>query len=349
MVLLRLGEVEIFISCGFDNGVETSGHGLVAKIIHAADSIVRRTNIAEPLSFDTPDNLEELSRSLDLDISAIEKIAAQLTDKVKEKINLLSIEAADASADYCRAIQQTAKVLASEHTQLSQQQNQLQNKSGHLDLTREFLLQASPEAGLSKIAAKIASAWQKYYQTGPLALYIPEPDQKKIFAVTLDQQGKKSETILNLPADQQAIPTQIQHNFAILSADEHCRWLMQNLPLDFNPEKTRIIPMLFNGNAIGAIIFEFRYPAQLSSLEENFESIASIAAAIELLSGFSTVCFSGAVCFCWGFCWGVLLINRTRFSASVCWVLILQVRLSIAAAIDAMDSKFSSSELSCAG
>jgi signal transduction histidine kinase len=57
-------------------------------------------------------------------------------------------------------------------------------------------------------------------------------------------------------------------------------WLFEQLDTDFELAQTKLIPLLCNGKAIGAMVFEFRYPVDVETLSKDFQAITTIAAAM---------------------------------------------------------------------
>jgi signal transduction histidine kinase len=76
------------------------------------------------------------------------------------------------------------------------------------------------------------------------------------------------------------IPHVIANSFAVVDAQAHMEWLFQPLDVDFDLSRTKLVPLLSNGKAIGGIVFELRYPLQQEQLEENFKTTTSIAGAV---------------------------------------------------------------------
>jgi signal transduction histidine kinase len=65
-----------------------------------------------------------------------------------------------------------------------------------------------------------------------------------------------------------------------VNAYEHVPWLFEQLDAEFDPEQTRMVPLISAGKTVGAIIFELRYPADVQLFQESFQAAASIAASV---------------------------------------------------------------------
>jgi signal transduction histidine kinase len=85
---------------------------------------------------------------------------------------------------------------------------------------------------------------------------------------------------LNAPAETSVIPKTIANNFAILNAHDHIDWLFEQLDVDFNVERTKLMPLLSGRKAVGAIAFELNYPGDVELFEEKFRTSASIAGVV---------------------------------------------------------------------
>jgi signal transduction histidine kinase len=92
---------------------------------------------------------------------------------------------------------------------------------------------------------------------------------------------------LDAPDQWPAVPSRIAGEFAILDAHDHIDWLFDQLNLDFTPGATKLLPLLSNNAAVGAIAFELNYPGDAALFEEKFKISSSIAgSALDLaLSG----------------------------------------------------------------
>ncbi|MHC4418193.1 MAG: sensor histidine kinase [Planctomycetota bacterium] len=69
-------------------------------------------------------------------------------------------------------------------------------------------------------------------------------------------------------------------SFAILNAQDHAGWLLEQLDVDFDLSRTKIAPLLSGCKAVGAILFELRHPAEPEQLEKNLKTLACIAGAV---------------------------------------------------------------------
>ena len=92
--------------------------------------------------------------------------------------------------------------------------------------------------------------------------------------------GQSKATILNAPEDSTPIPKTIATSFAILDAHDHLNWLFEQLDVDFDVSRTKLVPLLSNGKAIGAIAFELNWPVDVELFAEKLRAATSIAGAV---------------------------------------------------------------------
>jgi signal transduction histidine kinase len=182
---------------------------------------------------------------------------------------------------YCDIIHTNAARLANEQTELSLENRQLQNASSHFDFIKDFLLSINSADDAIDIAENFAARWQKFYQTGMVCLYLaPQASSQPLEAVLVENLSRTKQVYLNVPAGTPAIPRVITRDFAILDAHDFVEWLFVQLDIDFDSNQTKLMPLLSDGRAVGAILFELRYPADVELFQEKFETTTSIAGSV---------------------------------------------------------------------
>ncbi|MBN2269923.1 MAG: HDOD domain-containing protein [Sedimentisphaerales bacterium] len=253
----------------------------VAQIVQLADSIARQSGIGQSGSYDSPESVEENAHALGVDIGRLEQIARNLLTQVAEKSNLLGLDSPDALADYGDAAGAAAAHLAARETELTAENRKLQAASSHLDFAADFLASIDPAADVMDVAESFAVRWQTFYQTGSVCLYLaPPPGTRTIDAAVVESLGQSSVVSLDAPDQAPAVPSRIAGEFAILDAHDHIDWLFDQLNLDFSPGATKLLPLLSNNAAVGAIAFELHYPGDAALFEEKFKTSSSIAGIV---------------------------------------------------------------------
>lgn len=253
----------------------------IAAVVQLADSLARQLGIGQSGSFDSPKPPEAVGEFLGIDIEQLQHIGRSLAATVEQKSKVLGLELPNAVADYCQAAHAAAAQFARQHTELSDENCRLQSASSHLNFAADFLLSLSSAASPVDIAENFAVRWQKFYQTGMVCLYLaPSAERQTLDAVLVENLSQSRIVALDAPGESPAIPKEIANGFAVLSAGDHIDWLSEQLDVDFDTSRTKLVPLLSASRAVGAIAFELHYPGDAELFKENFRISASIAGAV---------------------------------------------------------------------
>ncbi len=253
----------------------------IAVVVQLADSIARQSGIGWSGSYDLPQAAEPIAQWLAINFEQLQQIRRNLPETVGQKSKVLGLDLPKAMACYCDIVHDTAARLARQHTELSLENYRLQSASSHLDFTTDFLLSINSAIGAVSIAENFATRWQKFYQTGMVCLYLaPSGGSQTLEAVVVESLSQSEVVSLSAPAETPAIPKAIANNFAILNAHDHIDWLFEQLDVDFDVNRTKLVPLLSAGKAVGAIAFELHYPGDAELFEERLKASTSIAAAV---------------------------------------------------------------------
>lgn len=258
---------------------KTMPEARIAQIVQLAVSIARQCGIGQSCSFDSPVPPESIAASLNIKAEQLEQIRSILPAELDQKSKVLGLDLPDPQASYLDIVHTAAAQLAQENTQLSMENRRLQTDSSHFDFITDFLLSIGSANEAIDIAENFAARWQKHYQTGPVCLYLLTPnDSQSLEAVVVENRSQT--VILKPPAQTPPIPQQLSDGFAILDAQGHTDWLFEQLDIDFDLSRTKLMPLLSGGKAIGAIIFQLNYPSQTKQIQENLRAVTSIAGAV---------------------------------------------------------------------
>ncbi len=253
----------------------------IAQIVQLADCIARQCGIGQSGSYDSGDFSERIALSLSVRREQLDRIVQNLAVKVARRSEILGLDLANAQAAYRNAVHSTAANLAREQTELLLENRRLQVTSSHFDFATDFLLSVNSAAEAIDAAKSFAVRWQKFYQTGKVCVYLTNNSAPEfVEAVVVEKLSQSRIVYLDVPADTAEVPKAIQSSFAILNAHECAAWLFEKLDVDFDTEQTKLVPLLSNGKAIGAIAFEVRYPGDSALFEERFRMSTSIAGAV---------------------------------------------------------------------
>jgi putative nucleotidyltransferase with HDIG domain len=256
----------------------------IAQVVQLADSIARQSGLGHSGSFDSPEPVEQIAQSLALDLEQLEQIRQRLPETVGQKSEVLGLDLPNAAANYCDIVHTAAARLAHEHTELSLDNRKLQSTSSHFDFVTEFLISINSASEPLDIAENFAARWQKFYQTGKVCLYLvpptPHANSQPLEAVVVENLSQTKMVYLNAPAETSTIPKVIARDFEILDAHDYVDWLFEQLDVDFDLNQTKLMPLLSGGKAVGAIVFELRYPADIELFREKFRTATSVAGSI---------------------------------------------------------------------
>jgi len=253
----------------------------IAVIVQLADSIARQSGIGRSGSFDPPEPVEPLAEHLGIDIEHLQEIHQGLLTAVEEKSRVLGLDLPDTASDYAEVVHTAASQLARQQAELSEENRRLQSASSHLDFTTDFLNSLSSTNTAIDIAENFAVRWQKFYQTGRVCLYLaPQAKDETQEAVVVENLSQSRIVTLNVSDGTPIIPKAIANTFAILNAFDHLPWLFEQLDVDFDPQRTRLVPLISSGKAVGALAFELHYPGDDKLFEDRFRTSTSVAAAV---------------------------------------------------------------------
>lgn len=253
----------------------------MAAIVQLADSVARKSGIGQSGSYDSPKETGPIADVLGVDIEQLQQILQGLAEQVEQKSKVLGLDFPDPLARCIDTVHGTAARLAGDNIKLTDENRRLQTASSHLDFVTEFLLGVNSSARAVSIAEKFATRWQEFYQTGRVCLYLaPGADSRTLEAVVVENLSQSETVILNAPADTPAIPEAIANKFALLDAHDYVDWLFEQLDAEFESSRTKLAPLLSNGRAVGAIVFELHWPGDLELFEEKLRIATSTAGAV---------------------------------------------------------------------
>jgi putative nucleotidyltransferase with HDIG domain len=254
----------------------------IAQIIQLADLLARQCGIGCSGSYDVPSGpAEKVALSLGITDRQLQQIRNDLGAIVSQKSTVLGLDLPDPVGAYNNAVQVAAARFALDSSKLALENRRLQAGYRHFAFAADFLSSINSTTEAIEVARILAIQLQTFYQTGAACIYLAGQSRSQMIeAVVADNTHESSIVYLKAPENQPAIPQQIARDFAILNADERIDWLLEQLDVDFEVSKTKLVPLISDGKAIGAIVFEFRYPAEVKTLEENLEAITHLAARI---------------------------------------------------------------------
>ena len=252
----------------------------IAQIIQLSCIIAEQCSIGQPADYnlDLSGSQRELAQSLGLSDEQSQQLKQNLAMAVAQKAQSIGIDSPPQKISDYSAIQSTAIELAGENRKLSLENHQMQIASSRLNFITELLLGINPNASPLEAAKKVTKLWQKFYHTGPVCFYLTWPENEQFLqTVIAENQDTIKTVLLKAPTISPAVP---KKDSAVLDAQEYVYWLFEQVDIDFDLSRTKLVPVFSNSKPIGAIVFELRYPADATQLEQTFGQVAPIIASV---------------------------------------------------------------------
>ena len=267
---------------------QTMPQARIAGVVALADCIVRRAGIGESGSYDEVVLPDIIAGSLGLTDEHIRQVEQQLPDIVRRKSEVAGLTLLRPGWAYCDALRAMTSQLAGENAKLFEENIRLQSNASHFDFVRGLLPKINSTMTTIELAESFAIGWQRFYQTGPVCLYlVGENGAKHIEAVVIESQTKTKTAALDVPEDAILIPEPMRKKFAVIDAADYADWLLEQIEVEFDMSRTRMAPLSTAGRTTGVIIFELRHPVDSTSspqaegeISEKFESTARIGGMV---------------------------------------------------------------------
>ena len=261
--------------------LEGLGEAQLARLVWAADHIVRHLGIGRSGSFDLPEPLSAIAEVIGADTGALQEIRDALPQEVAGKAEVLGLELPNATARYCDLIQTLATRLSGKQTELSEENRTLKTASTYLDFAEGFLQEAGPSVSAIGAADDLARRWQRFFQTGSVCLYLHDADAAgTIETVIVEALGHSHKLVLQRPEAMPVVPRAVTECFTVLDARHHLDWLIEQVDVDFDLGRTKLVPLLSDGRTIAMMAFELNYPGDAALFAGKFETAAAMAGAV---------------------------------------------------------------------
>jgi putative nucleotidyltransferase with HDIG domain len=268
----------------------------IAAVVELADCIVRRAGIGESGAYDEEVAPEEIAGALGLTAEHIRQVEQRLPELVQQKSEAIGLAILRPGWAYCDSLRAMAGQLAGESTKLFDESARLQRSASHFDFVREMLAKLNSNMSAVEMAEEFALGWQRFYQTGPVCVYLINTTESKVVeAAVVENQGKAKAVILDVPADAKLIPQPMREKFAVLDAADYADWLFEQLDVEFDPTRTKLAPLVSDGGfdpstqlrtgkltagrTVGVIVFELRHPTE-GDISERFAPAARLGGVV---------------------------------------------------------------------
>jgi putative nucleotidyltransferase with HDIG domain len=242
----------------------------IAAVVELADCIVRRAGLGESGSYDEEVSPEAIAGPLGLTAEQIRQVEQQLPDLVRQRSEVAGLTLLKPGWAYCDALRATAGQLAAESAKLFDEGNRLQSSASHFDFVRELLPKINSTMSAVELAEDFAVGWQRFYQTGPVCVYlVGESGAKAVEAVVVENQAKAKAVVFDVPEDATLIPEPACEKFVVLDAADYVDWLLEQVEVEFDLTRTKLAPLQAAGRTVGVIVFELRHPIE-GEIAERF-------------------------------------------------------------------------------
>ncbi|MFH1370639.1 MAG: HDOD domain-containing protein [Planctomycetota bacterium] len=252
----------------------------IAAIVELADCIVRRAGIGESGAYDEEVSPETIAGTLGLTAEHIKQVTQRLPELVHQKSEAAGLSILKPGWAYCDGLRTLAGQLASESTKLYEESSRLQSSASHFDFVREMFSKVNSNMSAIELAEEFAVTWQRFYQTGPVCVYLINTTESKVVeAAVVESQTKAKAVILDVPADAKLVPQPMREKFVVADAAGYADWLFEQLDVEFDRTRTKLAPLVSDGRTVGIIIFEIRHPAQ-GDISERFAPAARLGGVL---------------------------------------------------------------------
>jgi signal transduction histidine kinase/HD-like signal output (HDOD) protein len=252
----------------------------IAAVVELADIIVRRAGIGESGSYEEQLSPDAIAGTLGLTAEQIRQVEQQLPDMVGNKSEAVGLNLLRPGWAYCDALRATAGQLACDSSKLFEESARLQSNASYFDFVKELIPKINSSMSAIELAKDYAVAWQNFYHTGPVCVYLDDQVETNIIeGAIVEEQGKAKTVVLEVPADADLIPQQMREKFVVLGAGDNVDWLFEQVDVHFDLTRTKIAPLQSGGRTAGVIVFELRHPV-VGDIGERFGPAARLGGLV---------------------------------------------------------------------
>jgi putative nucleotidyltransferase with HDIG domain len=250
------------------------------RVIKLADILARQISDAPSGSFAPAVIPDGLLHSLGISEDDVKSLLEPLAQAIAQKTELLGINDQDAAAQLPEILQETASLLAGKNAFLYKKNHDLVAFSLQIDFVNQLFTEIDTLSIPIDVAQSCVELWQRHYKCGAVCLYfISDTNDMTMEMVAIDSNGKISTSLPSIKGDNPAIPVQIQNDFGLIDARDTSNWILNQIDLDFDISKTKMVPLLHCQRAIGALVFEQGADQPLEKQQiANYETPASAIA-----------------------------------------------------------------------
>lgn len=253
--------------------------GCLARCVHVADAVVRASAVGCSGSFDPLQVTPQMAEWLDLDIGVLQAMGGRMPEVIHRLRTQLEWGGPDPWSKLADVTRGAALQLSRTHAQLAAEQRTLQGASAQMEFLLDFWAAIPSALTVLDLAEHTARRWQRLYQTGKVCLLLFLPEAEEVVAAAMvEGLGAGRQVLLEGPDLVDVLAEALGGDFGVYDAGPLVERLNQDLGVDWDPNRTRWVPLTFGREAFGLVVFELHYPADADRIADHFKVTARGAA-----------------------------------------------------------------------
>ncbi len=253
--------------------------GCLARCVHVADAVARACSPGCSGSFDPPQVTRQMAEWLDVDLGVLQAMAGRMPEVIRGLRTRLECGESDPWPKLAAASRGAALQLSRTHTQFAAEQRALHGASAQVEFLQDLWSAAPSALTALDLAEGVARRWQRLYQTGKVCLLLLLPEaQDVVAAAVVEGLGGGRQVLVEGPDLVDALAEALEGEFGVHDAGPLVERLNQDLGGDWDPHRTRWVPLTYGREAFGLVVFELHYPGDADRIADHFEVTARCAA-----------------------------------------------------------------------
>lgn len=256
-------------------------HVDMARIVFCADCLVCALDLGTASSSGQTPDLKELARLIRVNADQLHAVEDRLQTSTDLKASVARLEKSVSFGQLASVSQKLALSLSEKLDQDEQERGRMRAQTQELDFfrgtCRDFDVRAEP----ADFCVEWAQQWQRFFQTGQVCLFlVPDQRDQSVETVLVSGLRECNRALLVQPDEGPIVPKSLGAEPGIHAIYEPFDWIFEQLDAAFNPPQTRFVPLLFDKEMIGGLIFELNYPIDTEAHESLFIHLADLGATL---------------------------------------------------------------------
>jgi len=257
--------------------VEPLAHVDIARIVFCADCLVRSMGLGFSGSFDQSPDISVLASLVRVDAEQLLKVRDKLQTSKDLESSVTRVNARTSYRQLACVTQQLARQSSERQSQQEQESACLHAQKQELDFVHDICSSVDVRRDPADFCVQWARQWQRFFQTSRVCLFLtPGPRDRFVETIVISSLMECKRALLDRPDHDQIIPEAIGTEQGIYASGEAFDWLFEQLDIEFTPQQTRFIPLLFDNELLGGVVFELGYPIDRKEHESLFIRLASV-------------------------------------------------------------------------